>query len=166
MRRPSRTHWYQSYVDVSKHGRCRDDGWFQPQGRSSYCVPNMPPPPRDNTALVGYCCFEWLPEACRHHRHNAGMIGKGPFSRHSTSLWWRHGNVDSGKTTPATTCLARHWKILLPKHSTITFWLHDTDSQPLTITTFCGTQDHWASFLRISRWQNQHFAPTTTKLTR
>ena len=43
--------------------------------------------PPEITQLVGYCYFEWLPEACRHHRHNAGMIGKGPFSRHSTSLW-------------------------------------------------------------------------------
>jgi hypothetical protein len=29
---------------------------------------------------------------------------------------------------------------------------------------FFGTQEHWASFSRISRWQNQHFFPTTTKL--
>jgi hypothetical protein len=27
MQRPSRTHCYQSYADVSKHGRCRDDDW-------------------------------------------------------------------------------------------------------------------------------------------
>jgi hypothetical protein len=42
-------------------------------------IPDMPPPPRDHTALVGYGYFEWLPEAWRRHRHNADMIEKGPF---------------------------------------------------------------------------------------
>jgi hypothetical protein len=84
-----------------------------------------------------------------------------PILRHSTSLRQCHGNVDSGKTLN-TTCLARHWKVLLPKHSTITFCIQDTGSQPLTITTcFYGTQKLRASFLMLSRWQNQHFSPHT-----
>jgi hypothetical protein len=80
------------------------------------------------------------------------MIEEGPF---------RVAALHDSVKILDTTCLAMHWKILLPKHSSITFCRKNTDSQPLAVTTFYGTQGHQANFFMISKRRNQHFFPTS-----
>jgi hypothetical protein len=96
-----------------------------------------------------------------------------------TELWWDTATLSGwlrlGGVTRITPWKCRLWKNtcyylfgkamedFTPKTQFNHFLaIRNTDSQPLIITTFYGTQEQQASFLMISRRRNQHFFPTTT----